>query len=115
PVLGEPAPLLSVLAAARGEVLFGAAPGDLVGEAVQDATALAAQAARRRLAGQAAPAELLVLIGPEGGWSAAELHLFAGRGAVPLTLGPHVLRTETAALAGLVALQQVRRAWIRPA
>lgn len=112
PELREPTGLLQVLDARPGEAYFGAAPGDLVGEQLQDATPLAAQATRRRLEGQAPPAELLVLIGPEGGWSPAELHLLAGRGAVPLSLGPHVLRTETAAIAGLVALQQVRRAWL---
>lgn len=40
-----------------------------------------------------------VLIGPEGGWSEAE------RGVLPVvSLGPHVLRTETAALAAAVRL-----------
>lgn len=113
PELREPASLQAVLDAADGQVLFGAAPGDLVGEMLQDATTLAAQAARRRLEGHAAPVALTMLIGPEGGWSPAELQLLAGRGAVPVTLGPHVLRTETAALAGLVLLQQIRRSWLR--
>lgn len=116
PELREPAGLVEVLDTVPGEAYFGAAPADLVGEQVQDTTPLAAQAARRRLEGQAPPPELLVLIGPEGGWSPAELHLLAGRGAAPVSLGPHVLRTETAAMAALVALQQVRRAWLdRPA
>ena len=40
----------------------------------------------------------LVLVGPEGGWAAAELEE-AARGHVPrVALGPHVLRAETASL-----------------
>ncbi len=53
--------------------------------------------------------ELAVCIGPEGGWSGPELDLLAGAGAEPLDLGPHVLRTETAAVASLVVLQERRR------
>ena len=51
---------------------------------------------------------LTVFIGPEGGWSADELARFTDCGAVGLGLGPHVLRTETAAVAALVVLQQWR-------
>lgn len=112
PELRDQTDLPTVLAGAAGERFFAAAPGDLVGETLQDATQLAAQAVRRRLDGQAAPAELMVLVGPEGGWSPVELQMLHGHDAVPLTLGPHVLRTETATMAGLVALQQVRRAWL---
>ncbi len=54
-------------------------------------------------------AELAVCIGPEGGWSGPELELLATAGAEPLALGPHVLRTETAAVAAMVVLQQFRR------
>ena len=39
-------------------------------------------------------ASTAVLVGPEGGWSPAELAAVAGR----VRLGPHVLRAETAAL-----------------
>jgi len=49
-----------------------------------------------------------VAIGPEGGWSAAEREALAAAGAVSLDLGPHVLRTETAAAAGLTILQRAR-------
>lgn len=58
------------------------------------------------------PARLTVLIGPEGGWSPAEEDLLKKSPAVPLNLGPHVLRTETAAVAGLLALQELRQAWL---
>jgi len=112
PELRSQAELPTVLAGLDGELFFGAAPGDLVGEKPQDALQLAAQAVRRRMDGQSAPAELRLLVGPEGGWSPVELQMLSAHGAVPLTLGPHVLRTETAAMAGLVALQQLRRAWL---
>ena len=58
------------------------------------------------LAGKARPSgPLAVLIGPEGGWSPAELALAEHAGCAPLALGPRVLRTETAGLAALAALQ----------
>jgi 16S rRNA (uracil1498-N3)-methyltransferase len=42
---------------------------------------------------------LLLLIGPEGGWSDAELSLFADHHLTPITLGTTILRVETAAIA----------------
>lgn len=42
--------------------------------------------------------------GPEAGFTAAEEALLAAAGFVPVRLGPRVLRTETAALAALAAL-----------
>lgn len=46
-----------------------------------------------------------VLTGPEGGLTAAELAAAAAAGFRPLRLGPRVLRTETAAVALLAAMQ----------
>lgn len=45
-----------------------------------------------------------VLSGPEGGLSAAEEQAAIAQGFAPLTLGPRVLRAETAALAAVVWL-----------
>ena len=45
-----------------------------------------------------------VLSGPEGGLSAAEEAQALQRGFMPLTLGPRVLRAETAAIAALLTL-----------
>lgn len=42
---------------------------------------------------------LCLLIGPEGGWSPAELSHFETRRLTPLTLGATILRVETAAIA----------------
>jgi 16S rRNA (uracil1498-N3)-methyltransferase len=47
---------------------------------------------------------LLWIIGPEGGLAPEELSLFQDHGAVPVSLGPARLRSETAALAGLVKI-----------
>lgn len=48
---------------------------------------------------------VIACIGPEGGWSADELELFAARGAQAVTLGPRILRTETAAIAAMTLIQ----------
>jgi 16S rRNA (uracil1498-N3)-methyltransferase len=47
---------------------------------------------------------LALVIGPEGGLSRAEVYALQGLGAIPVTLGRRVLRTETAALAALAVL-----------
>lgn len=54
------------------------------------------------LAGAPANAAVLFLSGPEGGLSPAEDALAREAGFAPVTLGPRVLRAETAALAALV-------------
>ena len=46
-----------------------------------------------------------LLIGPEGGFSEAELQLAALHQFQPISLGPRILRTETAAIATLAILQ----------
>ncbi|MDX1433629.1 MAG: 16S rRNA (uracil(1498)-N(3))-methyltransferase [Gammaproteobacteria bacterium] len=48
---------------------------------------------------------ITLLVGPEGGLSAAELAAARGHGFVAVRLGPRTLRTETAAIAGLAAVQ----------
>ncbi len=44
--------------------------------------------------------EVGIVVGPEGGFSEGEVGILAGRGGVCVSLGPRILRTETA---GLVA------------
>lgn len=48
---------------------------------------------------------ITLLIGPEGGFSADEAQLAQQIGFIPVRLGARVLRTETAAMAGIAALQ----------
>lgn len=57
------------------------------------------------LKGLEASHAITLLIGPEGGLSPAELALAATQGYRPVRLGPRILRTETAAIAALAALQ----------
>lgn len=58
------------------------------------------------LAGMSPPAgPVTLLVGPEGGLSGAEIASAEQAGFRPLRLGPRVLRTETAAVAGLAVLQ----------
>ncbi len=43
--------------------------------------------------------QVIVFIGPEGGWSPSELEAFMQAHATPISLGPNILRIETAAMA----------------
>jgi len=49
--------------------------------------------------------QIRLLIGPEGGLSAQEIEMTAHYGFTDILLGPRVLRTETAALTAITALQ----------
>jgi 16S rRNA (uracil1498-N3)-methyltransferase len=42
---------------------------------------------------------IALAVGPEGGWTDDELHLFQQNGWISATLGPTILRAETAAIA----------------
>lgn len=48
---------------------------------------------------------VLILIGPEGGWTPEELEEAGRAGAVRWTLGPHVMRIETAAAAAAAVVR----------
>lgn len=48
--------------------------------------------------------DVAIIIGPEGGMDEKEVAQMAALGAVPVTLGPRILRTETAGLAAACAL-----------
>jgi len=52
-----------------------------------------------------------LLIGPEGGLDAREIAAARARGFQAVRLGPRVLRTETAAVAGLAVLQALWGDW----
>jgi 16S rRNA (uracil1498-N3)-methyltransferase len=56
-------------------------------------------------------AHLAVAVGPEGGWSEEEVEAFVADGAVPVGLGPAVLRTEHAAAAALAVLGALAGRW----
>jgi 16S rRNA (uracil1498-N3)-methyltransferase len=61
--------------------------------------------ASARIAELPQPRLVTLLAGPEGGFSAGETELAQRRGFIEMRLGPRVLRTETAALAALAAMQ----------
>lgn len=61
--------------------------------------------AGRPLAQRPTGALVDLLIGPEGGLSEGELAQAAAAGFVPCSLGPRILRTETAALTAVAVLQ----------
>lgn len=50
------------------------------------------------------PAALRVYIGPAGGWTDEEVTVAAQYGVLPVTLGPHILRAETACIAAAAKL-----------
>jgi 16S rRNA (uracil1498-N3)-methyltransferase len=74
---------------------------------------LAALAAVKRNTGEGAEApSLAVLVGPEGGFDAAEREqLLALPNVVRLSLGPRILRADTAAVAALALTQAVLGDW----
>ncbi len=51
------------------------------------------------------PDSVTLLLGPEGGWAEREAEQIAAAGWIPASLGPLVLRAETAALAALALVQ----------
>lgn len=52
-----------------------------------------------------------ILIGPEGGFTEEERAFVRGAGASPISLGPRILRAETAALAALSTFMAVAGDW----
>ncbi|MFN3543306.1 MAG: 16S rRNA (uracil(1498)-N(3))-methyltransferase [Thiobacillus sp.] len=89
PVVGPPLPLATWLGAQPGGRLLFLSP-----------------LAEARLADLPAPEGVDCLVaGPEGGFEVDEIAALNAAGATPVRLGPRVLRTETAALAALAAMQ----------
>ncbi len=48
---------------------------------------------------------IALFVGPEGGWSREEVALLKEHGAIPVTLGKRILRTETAGVVASFAIQ----------
>ena len=63
------------------------------------------RAALKAAGREAARGGVSVFVGPEGGLTADEIQLAASRGIAPVSLGPRVLRSETAAMAAVAAIQ----------
>lgn len=60
---------------------------------------------QQKLTEYASPQRVCLLVGPEGGLSDHEIEQAEAKGFNPLALGPRVLRTETAPIVALSALQ----------
>ena len=55
--------------------------------------------------GSLKPQSVALLVGPEGGFSAEEVEMAQGLGFLPVSLGPRILRTETAAIVAAALVQ----------
>jgi len=116
PEIGDPTPLKPVLATetAPTRILLSeldqATP---LQSAIQQAMAdrpvatnsiLSTDAARREETSAFAPTQapgIALAIGPEGGWAPEEMQIFLDHAWRPVTLGPRILRAETAAIAAI--------------
>jgi len=70
----------------------------LIGSLQSDAVHLKTVLADYEREHRARPASVLMCIGPEGDFTPAELNLARSNGCRPITLGPIILRVETAAI-----------------
>jgi 16S rRNA (uracil1498-N3)-methyltransferase len=70
----------------------------LIGSLQSDAMHLKTVLADYEREHHARPASVLMCIGPEGDFAPAELNLARSNGCLPITLGPIILRVETAAI-----------------
>jgi 16S rRNA (uracil1498-N3)-methyltransferase len=87
PQIDDPLPLKQALAQAN-------APARLLLAETEEENLLAA-------ALESATGAIALAIGPEGGWTPEEMSLFSENGWRHVTLGPRILRAETAAIAAL--------------
>lgn len=93
PTIAEPGSLKSALEDTSESVRI------LLSETEQDHTI----ASVLKSAPATAPTYALA-IGPEGGWTAEEMDLFVAQQWQPVTLGPRILRAETAAISAIAIL-----------
>ena len=70
----------------------------LIGSLQSDAVHLKTVLAEYESEHESRPANVLMCIGPEGDFTPAELNLARSHGCRPITLGPIILRVETAAI-----------------
>jgi 16S rRNA (uracil1498-N3)-methyltransferase len=93
PEIAQPMPLKAILGAERKLYFADEAGGEPAANAFR-------------------PGPSSILVGPEGGFTDEERSLIrAAPGAVPISLGPRILRAETAALAALAAYMAVAGDW----
>ncbi len=119
PLLGTAGVCEQIAAAGLALILHGDATESVADIArswrdAQSGQALAGTAAGEATAGNApvpAAGGVLMIVGPEGGMSAAEVAAFTDAGARTALLGRHVLRSSTAGPAAVVLLSQELGRW----
>jgi 16S rRNA (uracil1498-N3)-methyltransferase len=95
-----------IVAPVKLKELDGALPADLLTRVV---LAESEDETRLRAVLQSRPTEVVLAIGPEGGWADGELGWFYEAGWVAASLGETILRAETAAIvATAIALEMLR-------
>lgn len=90
PVVEPPVPLARACEVFHGTLVYGDPDGPPPAEAARLIPA---------------SGRVALVIGPAGGLSEGDVALLKARGAVGMKFGPHLLRTETAALAGVALLR----------
>jgi 16S rRNA (uracil1498-N3)-methyltransferase len=96
PDIADPTPLKQALEQEKSPTRI------LLSETEQATTFTAAlETSLRATASEAVSQEVAIAIGPEGGWTPEEMTLFTQHQWQPVTLGPRILRAETAAIAAI--------------
>ena len=88
PAIADPTPLKAALTQMQS-------PSRILLSETEQTTTLSAAL------GSSPQAETTIAIGPEGGWTPEEMTLFLDHQWQPVTLGPRILRAETAAIAAI--------------
>jgi 16S rRNA (uracil1498-N3)-methyltransferase len=81
-----------------------ASPVRILLSETEQVTTIASALKQLDFAAQDAELTLALAIGPEGGWTHEEMALFSQHAWQPVTLGPRILRAETAAIAAIAIL-----------
>jgi 16S rRNA (uracil1498-N3)-methyltransferase len=92
PEVSDPAPLKQALAEEKSPTRI------LLSETEQTLTL---PAALKAATSSQQETDTALAIGPEGGWTPEEMSLFTQHNWLPVTLGPRILRAETAAIAAI--------------
>ena len=107
PEISEPLPLAELLASASGSRYWATTRAEGLPELAQRLAA-SGQVAQAAAEPAVPPAALWLACGPEGGWSPAEEQRAVEAGWEPVGLGPRILRSSTACVAGLALLSSWR-------
>jgi 16S rRNA (uracil1498-N3)-methyltransferase len=92
PEIADPTPLKSALESEKS-------PTRILLSETEQATTITA--ALKAASSSQKETDTALAIGPEGGWTPEEMSLFAQHQWQPVTLGPRILRAETAAIAAI--------------